>query len=192
MTRLWWVRHAPTHETTFVGWRDVPADLSDRALVGRVADYLPADAVIVASDLQRASTTADAIGGPRTRLPDDPALREIDFGRWDGMHWRDVAARDPQLSRAFWENPGDLRAPDGESWNAASARVATAVDDLTQRFAGRDIVLVAHMGVIMMQIQRAAGCTAYQAMGHKIDNLSVTQMTRHQGGWTLGPVNHLP
>ena len=33
MTVWHWVRHAPTHETAFVGWRDVPADLSDRARI---------------------------------------------------------------------------------------------------------------------------------------------------------------
>ncbi|WP_322894086.1 MULTISPECIES: histidine phosphatase family protein [unclassified Yoonia] len=192
MTRLWWVRHGPTHEKCFTGWRDVPADLSDTALIGRVADFLPTDAVVVASDLQRASTTADAIGGNRQRLPDQRDLREMHFGIWDGMHHTDVAARDPVLSRAFWETPGDLRAPEGESWHDVSARVARVVDDLTLRFAGGDIVLVAHMGVIMTQIQRAAGCTAYQAMGHQIDNLSVTQMTCSQSGWALGAVNHLP
>ncbi|ARU02052.1 histidine phosphatase family protein [Yoonia vestfoldensis] len=192
MTRLWWVRHAPTHEKSFVGWRDVPADLSDTALIGRVADHLPGDAVIVASDLQRASATADAIGRGRARLPDLPHLREMDFGLWDGMDWRAVAARDPDLSRRFWEEPGDLRAPEGESWNDVSARVAGVVDDLTMRFAGRDIVLVAHMGVIMTQIQRASGSTAYQALGHQIDNLSVTRMARDSTGWTLGAVNHLP
>ena len=71
-------------------------------------------------------------------------------------------------------------------------QLARAVDDLTLRFAGRDIVLVAHMGVIMTQIQRASGSTAYQALGHQIDNLSVTRMARNGAGWTLGAVNHLP
>ena len=192
MTRLWWVRHGPTHEKCFTGWRDVPADLSDTALIARVADYLTAGAVIVASDLQRAARTADAIGRNRHRLPDQRDLREIDFGVWDGMHHSAVAARDPVLSRRFWEEPGDLTAPEGESWNAVSARVAGVVDDLTTRFAGQDIVLVAHMGVIMTQIQRAAGCSAYQAMGHQIDNLSITRVTRRADGWDLGPINHLP
>ncbi len=192
MTRLWWVRHGPTHEKSFVGWRDVPADLSDTAQIARVADFLPQDAVIVASDLCRAYATADAIGRDRQRLPDQRDLREMDFGVWDGMDWRAVAERDPVLSRQFWEEPGDLRAPDGESWNDVSARVARVVDDLTARFSGRDIVLVAHMGVIMTQIQRASGGTAYQALGHQIDNLSVTQITRYPTGWSLGAVNHLP
>ena len=192
MTRLWWVRHGPTHEKCFTGWRDVAADLSDTALITRVRGFLPPDAVIVASDLQRASATADAIAGDRQRLPDQRDLREMDFGLWDGMHYTDVTASDPVLSRQFWETPGDLAAPGGESWNGVSARVTTVVDDLTARFADRDIVLVAHMGVIMTQIQRAAGCTAYQAMGHQIDNLSVTQITHYATGWALGAINHLP
>ena len=192
MTRLWWVRHGPTHEKAFVGWRDVPADLSDHALINRVADHLPETAIVISSDLIRASATADAIMRNRTRLPDHPGLREFDFGAWDGLHFTQVAERDPDLSRRFWEEPGDLTAPDGESWNAVAKRVNAVVDDLCQRHNGQDIILTAHIGVIMTQIQRASGSTAYQAMGHQIDNLSITQMAVGPQGWELGVVNHLP
>ncbi|WP_106745181.1 histidine phosphatase family protein [Yoonia maritima] len=192
MTRLWWVRHGPTHEKSFVGWRDVPADLSDHALINRVADHLPKSALVISSDLIRASTTADAIARDRTRLPDHRDLREFDFGEWDGLHFTQVAKRDPDLSRRFWEEPGDLKAPGGESWNMVAARVNAVIDDLCARHQDHDIILTAHMGVIMTQIQRASGSTAYQAMGHHIENLSITQMTHSQTGWTLGSVNHLP
>lgn len=192
MTRLWWVRHGPTHEKAFVGWRDVPADLSDQALIDRVAAYLPAKASVISSDLQRASTTADAIGKNRKRLPHDTRLREFDFGVWDGMQFSDVAARDPDLSRQFWEEPGDLAPPEGESWNAVALRVGGAVDQLVSQHTGTDLILVAHIGVIMTQIQRASGSTAYQAMGHHIDNFSVTDMTINQGNWSIGRINHIP
>ena len=36
VTRFWWVRHGPTHEKAFTGWRDVPADLSDSAALARL------------------------------------------------------------------------------------------------------------------------------------------------------------
>lgn len=192
MTRLWWVRHGPTHEKNFVGWRDVPADLSDQAMVDRVAAYLPENAVVVSSDLIRASATADAIGNGRLRLAHDPKLREFDFGDWDGLHFTQVAERDPALSRKFWEEPGDLTAPNGESWNGVAQRVGVAVDALCAQYQGGDIVLVAHIGVIMTQIQRATGSTAYAAMGHKIDNLSVTDMSVSDGVWQIGQINHLP
>ncbi|HBR36935.1 MAG TPA: histidine phosphatase family protein, partial [Sulfitobacter pontiacus] len=61
MTIWHWVRHGPTHEKNFVGWRDVPADLSDVAQLGRLNAHLPQRAVMVSSDLIRASATADTL-----------------------------------------------------------------------------------------------------------------------------------
>ncbi|KMW57975.1 Phosphoglycerate mutase family protein [Candidatus Rhodobacter oscarellae] len=188
MTTFWWVRHGPTHEKAFVGWRDVPADLSDRAQIARLSAHLPQDALVISSDLIRCTATADAIQGARARLPDEPELREFNFGDWDGMHFRDVAARFPKLSRAYWEQPGDAAPPNGESWNQAEARIARAVARLAAAHPGRHIIAVAHMGVIVSQIRRALGVTAYQALGHKIDNLSVTRIA----GGEADPINHLP
>jgi len=76
MTRWWWLRHGPTHEKAFVGWRDVPADLSDTAAIARLNAHLPKGAVLVSSDLIRASATADTLAAGRTRSLDAPELRE--------------------------------------------------------------------------------------------------------------------
>ena len=192
MTTLWLVRHGPTHEKVMTGWRDVPADLTDRAAIARLSDYLPQAALLVSSDLVRATATANAIAAGRARLPPDPALREIDFGVWDGLHHTQVDARDPVLSRQFWEQPGDLAAPDGESWNAVTVRVGAAIDALIATHAPAHLIVVAHMGAIMSQIPRATGETAYQAMAHTIDPLGVTDMTLTDGGWRIGRINHRP
>jgi len=191
MNTIWWVRHGPTHEKAFVGHRDVPADLSDTAQLQRIAAHLPGDALVVSSDLIRAVATADAIAADRTRLSHATDLREFDFGLWDGLRFDQVAARDPDLSRQFWEDPGDLAPPGGESWNTVAARVSRAVDTLMATHPGRPIVAVAHIGVIMTQIARVAGCTPYQAMGHHIDNLSVTDLHYGAIGGRLGRVNHV-
>ena len=192
MTHLWWVRHGPTHEKAFVGWRDVPADLSDQALIDRVADYLPYDGIVVSSDLIRAADTADAIAKGRRRLAHDPNLREFNFGDWDGLHFNEVAAKDPDLSRRFWEEPGDLAPPGGESWNAVAERVNEAVYKLIRQERPKHLIIVAHIGVIMTQIQRANRSTAYQAMGHHIDNFSITDMQVSGDQWQTGQINHLP
>ena len=192
MTSWWWVRHGPTHEKAFVGWRDVPADLSDTAQIARLNAHLPDDALLVSSDLIRTIATADAIGGNRTRLPHARAIRELNTGDWDGMQFEDVAARDPELSRAFWETPGDIIAPNGESWNMLARRIAPFVDDLNASHPDRHIVAVAHLGVILTQIELAGNISAYQAIGHSIGNLSVTRMDWDGSGWQLGVVNYLP
>jgi len=191
-TTWWWVRHGPTHQKTIVGWRDVPADLSDHIRIQKLNAFLPKDALLVSSDLQRASATADAISDGRTRLPHDPALREFDFGRWDGLGFDKVARLDPTLSRAFWENPGDIAPPGGESWNAVAKRAAPAVEAINSRYAGRNIIAVAHIGIIMTQIQMASGTSPSHAISHKIDNLSVTRLHLQNGVWSVGAINHIP
>lgn len=194
MTTWHWVRHGPTHEKSFVGWRDVPADLSDTALIERVRNHLPDEALLVSSDLIRSVHTADVLHLPaHTRLPHESDLREIDFGVWDGMRFDAVAARDPKLSRAFWEKPGEISAPEGESWNQTGSRVDAVVDRLNVTHPNGHIIAVAHFGVILTQVQRALGVTAYEAMSHKIDNISVTTL-HHRGGddWTVERINHLP
>lgn len=189
MTTLWLVRHGPTHQKNMTGWRDVPADLSDLQAIARLDAALPQDALIVSSDLIRAVTTADAITADRHRLPHDADLREIDFGAWDGLHHTQVAARDPVLSRQFWEQPGDLCAPEGESWNAVTARVAKAIDRAIAGHQPRHLIVVAHMGAIMSQLPRATGQSAYQSMAHRIDPLGLTDMTLTPGGWRIGRIN---
>lgn len=192
MTVWWWVRHGPTHEKSFVGWRDVPADLSDTAQIARLNAYLPDDAFVVSSDLIRASATADAITQTRTRLPDTPEIREFNFGDWDGLEFDAVAKRDPALSRAYWETPGDVTPPNGESWNTAAARVGAFVDRMNKNHPDAHIIAVAHIGIIMTQIQRANGQTPIQTISHKIDNLSVTQLLHSHGNWAVETINTLP
>jgi broad specificity phosphatase PhoE len=193
MTVWHWVRHGPTHEKSFVGWRDVPADLSDTALIARVRDHLPDRALLVSSDLVRSVATADVLHQPHhTRLPHERDLREIHFGVWDGMRFDAIAARDPELSRTFWEQPGDVRAPGGESWNETGARVSAVVDRLNAAHPDGHIIAVAHFGVILTQVQRALQVSAYAAMAHKIDNISVTTL-RHLGAdnWDVERINHV-
>lgn len=190
MTTWHWVRHGPTHQKTFTGWRDVPADLSDTDAVKRLAAYLPDTALVLSSDLTRSVNTAGAVQGTRTRLPHDPGLREFHFGTWDGQHFSNVAEAHPDLSRAYWETPGDHAPPGGESWNAAAARVATVVRRIEAAHPNAHIIAVAHFGVILTQVQAVLGLSAYDVLGHKIDPLSVT--TLHPANGTATCINHSP
>ena len=191
-TRLHLVRHGPTHAKAMVGWSDLPADLSDTAALARLSAHLPDGARVISSDLSRAVTTADAIQGTRARLPHDPRLREMNFGAWELRRFKEVEAEDPHRIRAFWEQPGDNAPPDGESWNDLRARADTAIDALIAAHPGGDLVVVAHFGLILCQIQRALAIPPSQAFGQKIDNLSLTEITRDGDGWSLGRVNHCP
>lgn len=190
-TRFFWVRHGPTHRKTMIGWTDVPADLSDRPALDRLAGELPDGAAVVSSDLIRAVATADALERGRPRLGHDRALREINFGAWEDRLFTDVAREQPQLARAFLENPGPWRAPGGESWDDLEGRVAAAVDALAETHQGGAVVVVAHFAVILTALRRARKITPYDAMAQKIDNLSLTEISLNRGRWQVGRVNHL-
>lgn len=186
MTRLWLVRHAPTHARVLLGRTDLPADLSDVAAIARLDAALPA-AAVVSSDLRRAVRTADALAGGRDRLPHEAALREMDFGDWDGRAADDID--DPAL-RLFLEAPGARRAPGGESWDDLAARAGAAIDRLAQ---GRgDLIVVAHMGTILTQWARATGLAPYDALAQAVSPLSLTRIDLAAGRATAVSVNGLP
>ncbi|SDC49700.1 histidine phosphatase family protein [Ruegeria marina] len=191
MTRLHLVRHGPTHAKSMVGWSDLPADLSDTGLLTRLSGHLPADALVVSSDLIRAADTASAIQGNRPRLPNRPGLREINFGAWELRRYAEIEADDPVRARAYWETPGDVSPPGGESWHQVCARVNAEVDALTALHPGTDLIVVGHFGMILTQLQRALAISAEQVFSHRIDNLSVTEITWSPDGWSIGRINHL-
>lgn len=192
MTKIWWVRHGPTHMKSMVGWSDIAADLSDHALIARVKEYLPRKAVIVSSDLSRAIDTATAISATQPRLPHRAGLREMNFGDWELCTASDVEAKTAVHIRAFWENPGDIAPPNGESWNMLCHRVDRQVDLLVKDHNGQDIIAVAHFGTILTQVQRSLGVSPYQAFAQKIDNLSVTCLALDNGLWRAESINHIP
>lgn len=190
MRRMFWVRHGPTHVRAMVGWADPPADLSDVEDLDRLHQHLPEAAKIISSDLMRASSTADAIQKDRTRLPHDPDLREINFGDWDMQVFDEID--DQERLMAFWDTPGDVRAPNGETWNEVFRRVSTATDRLLDSHPDVDLIIVAHFGAILTQVQRALKIPAYDTFANRIDNLSVTEIHITDDGWHLASINHLP
>ncbi len=190
MSRVFWVRHGPTHANAMVGWSDIPADLSDQARIARLMAHLPGDALVVSSDLVRATATADAITGARERLPHDADLREIHFGDWEMQAFDTIP--DQENLRSFWDQPGDVRPPNGESWHEVSARVDRAVARLLARYPGRDLIAVAHFGAILTQVQQALQVDAYEAFSHRLDNLSVTDLHWDGIRWHAGAINHIP
>lgn len=191
MSRLWWVRHAPTHNKVLAGWGDIPADLSDRSALDRLDAFLPRPAIVISSDLIRARRTADRLNAGRTRMPDDPALREFNFGAWDGLSFDAIAAHWPTLSRAYWESPGDIAPPGGESWHQAARRITAAATRLGQAHSGQDIIIASHFGAILSQYAKAAGIAPYAALGQHIAPLSVTRIDISDHIWHAAFVNIL-
>ncbi len=144
---------------------------------------------MVSSDLSRCRATADAIAGGRPRLPDMAGLREIHFGDWELKSFAEIDASDGTLSRRFWEKPGHVQAPNGESWFQTESRVSQAVQTLR---GPADVIIVAHFGVILTQLALALQKDPAEILSQRVDNLSVTRICLGPDGASVGEINHIP
>ena len=188
---FWWVRHGPTHAKTLIGHTDIAADLSDTAGLHRLKNFLPTKAYFISSDLIRAKTTARKLLDQHREPVLARSLREIDFGVWEGRSFEDIAVSDPDISREYWEHPGDIAPENGESWNVFSTRIHNEINLILNRDHSRNIVLVAHFGVILAALQLAGNLPARSVFSFKIDNLSVTRICHfpESNSWAIKSVN---
>lgn len=110
--------------------------------------------LIVASDLERASATARALGRPFER---DASFREFDIGAWEGLTREQVAERFAgDLARL--EAGEDVALGGGESYASFCARVDGALARLRARLApGDHALVVCHGGVIGALVSGALG-----------------------------------
>ncbi|MDP6351263.1 MAG: histidine phosphatase family protein [Alphaproteobacteria bacterium] len=185
-TRWWWVRHAPvtSNRGRLYGASDPPADIDDGEAFAGLAAFLPSDAVLVCSHLQRTHQTAAAIAAGGLALPTklvEPDFGEQNFGDWQGTPYDQIdRLAAPRLHR-FWFTTPDHAPPGGESFAELSVRVAAAIDRLTRAHAGRDIIAVAHGGPIRAALAHALGLDFDGAFAFVTDNLSVTRIDHVPG-----------
>ena len=85
------------------------------------------------------------------------ALREIDFGDFEGRTYESIAAEFPEIYRQWMECPTKVRFPGGESFDAMWIRVTNAVKTLRGRHAGQSIAIVTHGGVTRIVLAGALG-----------------------------------
>jgi broad specificity phosphatase PhoE len=190
-TRWWWVRHGPVPdaEGRIIGRLDVGCDCSNASLVNGLAALLPRQAVAVISPLLRTRQTLAAIaaaGGTRADPLVEADFVEQSFGDWQGLDWAQMQARDPEYYAQFWIDPTRNAPPGGESFAAQIKRTAAAIERLSARFAGRDIVCVSHGGTIRAACAHALSLTTDIAMGIVVDNLSITRLDRVGAGLLAG------
>ena len=159
--RLIWVRHAsPEGEGLLLGQSDVPLSSKGRrqlpCLAQKISQY-PAQAVY-SSDLRRARATAAAISrGLQIEVKTLSGLREIHFGRWQGMSWAEIAERFPRVARRWLKGFPRERIPGGEDFAGFKRRVRRALMKIVAAHPGGCAVVVAHAGVLRVVIARALG-----------------------------------
>ncbi|MGW4808814.1 bifunctional RNase H/acid phosphatase [Kitasatospora sp. NPDC004272] len=113
---------------------------------------------VVASPMLRTRQTAEATArrlGLEVRI--EEGLRELDFGRWEGLTFAEVMERHP-ADLTSWLGSAKVK-PTGstESLTTLAQRVAQARDRITTRYAGRTVLVVSHVSPIKTLVRLALG-----------------------------------
>ncbi|HHW62286.1 MAG TPA: alpha-ribazole phosphatase [Syntrophomonadaceae bacterium] len=152
--RMILLRHGQTDWNAwqkYQGQTDIPLNDIGRKQAAEAAHYLKEYEEVQAiycSDLIRAHETAAIIGQKLGReIIPDRRLREVDFGRWEGMSYSEVYARYPQEFDAWFNNTRRFIIPGGESFQQLQDRVLAAIEDIYQG-PHETVLIVTHGGVI--------------------------------------------
>ena len=166
MSRVLFIRHAETEMAgRFCGHSDPELNAQGRMQLTSLAHQLSAEPIdtVYSSDLRRASATAHAIASVR-EIPQvvRPALREIDFGQWEGLSWEQIEQMDPEYAQKWVAHYPHLPALSGETFHAFEARVLREVNHLLDANHG-PIAVVTHGGVLRVVLRHLCGCSDEEA-----------------------------
>jgi broad specificity phosphatase PhoE len=169
MKDVLFIRHAETEMAgTFCGHSDPPVTDSGHRQISQLLHVLSAEEMnaVYTSDLKRSMTTARALS-EKFIIPCivHPNLREINFGRWEGLTWREIHEMDRDLAQRWMDMFPKLTAPDGERFDDFESRVVRQISMILDTDEYRKVAVVTHGGVMRVVLQTMCGldeCEAWE------------------------------
>ncbi len=185
MLKLILVRHGQTKSNkigAFVGHTDVPLNRTGIEEAIEVADKLRDEAIdkIYCSPLKRARETASIIHEifPKEIIFDE-ALKEINFGLWDNLTYKEIEERYPKEHSEWIKGKADFIFPKGESVIAAYTRHKSFLDKILKEEG--NFLIVAHGGFIRNAISMLLGMKVEDSWHFKVDNGSISEVEITEG-----------
>jgi probable phosphoglycerate mutase len=186
-TTLILVRHGLTPHTAAKkfsgGLRSANPGLSEegRAQVRATAEWLAPIAegvdVVVASPVRRTMESAEIIAERLGKTVDvEPGFAEMEFGRWDGLTFAEVAEKDKAALDA-WLGSMETPAPGGESYLEVQERVLAGLGRIREAHAGRTVVVVSHVTPIKTLVATALQAPLESVFRMELSPASVTVLS---------------
>jgi ribonuclease H / adenosylcobalamin/alpha-ribazole phosphatase len=145
--------------------------------------FLAKPVVVIHSPVKRAAQTASKIaqklGAEQVELAD---LREIGFGDWDGLTNEELFVGHETQYQA-WRGSYEVAPPNGESLKDFDVRVNRSLDFILDKFAGKTVVVVAHVMPIrgLLRIANDASVAGYWRVDLGPASISIARFWGREG-----------
>jgi probable phosphoglycerate mutase len=191
-TRLCLVRHGETHwnaDRRIQGQIDSGLNETGTRQAAAAAAALASIAfdAVYSSDLRRARDTAEAIAAaqPRVTVRLDPGLRERHYGIFQGLTYEEARTRYPHAYGHFHVRDTGYDFENGESLLGFAKRVTDCLTAIAGEWVGRQVLIVAHGGVLDIAHRLATGKPLTQPRDFTISNAAISWIARSGGAWRL-------
>lgn len=195
MTRLLLVRHGQTlwnYKSRYQGHTDVELSETGRKQAESLAQRLAADPIqaVYASDLQRAYETARILALPhRLQVHKVPGLREINFGVWEGLTFKEIETRYKELAERWYVSPATVRIPQGETFQELKERAYGAILEMAVKHDPGTVIVVTHGGTIRAIICGLLDLDLNSAFRIQQDNVALNIIDFYKGRGVLSLLN---
>ena len=193
-TRIIFVRHGITDYPTDRIYCDDKEDpeLSQEGLLQaqQAAEFLSTVKIakIIASPLARTTKTAQIIASANNlEVETDNRLVERRFGIWEGLYFHEIEQKYPSLYSDWKRNQAEFKPEGGESVFDLLDRVSFVITDVKQRFTGKVVVIVSHVGPIRVLLADAIGLSvkSYRQIGVDYASVSCVDFGKSQNNLVL-------
>jgi broad specificity phosphatase PhoE len=190
MTEIILARHGETEwnvEEVFRGRIDVELNETGVRQAELLAEYLGGQKIdaVYSSPLKRAFNTAKAIANRhKLKVEVAPGLIDCNFGKWQGLHLREVKDKYEKLYDQWASTPHLVQMPDGESLDEVRKRALPVVNEVVTKHRGR-VVLVSHRVVNKVLICAMLGLDNSHFWNIRQDNCGTTVFAHENGRFIL-------
>jgi broad specificity phosphatase PhoE len=180
--RLLLVRHGITQyniENLYTGQTDAPLTELGERQAEAAGKYLASEKIdlIVSSDLQRTRHTALAIAKyHHLSILEDPDLREVHMGAWEGFTPEQIQARNPAEWTTVRKDPINLAPSGGESFEQVRVRAERALQRYQERYAGKTVLWATHGGFIGILFCQALKLNLHYRHCFRHENTSISEL----------------
>jgi len=187
------LRHAQTDlHGCFCGHSDpslsVPGQEQLPTIIQSMAHIVPR--AIWSSDLRRARETAEPIAkhfglGYKT----SPGFREMNFGNWEGLTWKEVELQYPDDARAWAKLFPHYRPPGGESFLELQARAVAHLEQLAKHAEPGCTLVITHAGFIRTTVAWVLGVPDERIWRIGQHHGALTILEKLRNHWTITALN---